>query len=436
MAIKPVNLPAGAGIDYGGGDVRHFGLGDAVNVPGLSNPTRNLAERDNLLAEKLNEVVGVVNNREQLVPLPVIRTMVPPNEELIITNYRIPAGFEARVLNAAISTTTNSTSIELDVYYSSSFGGSTGTAVVTATPGSEFTGEVSFHPAGEFIVALKNTGAVSLEVAASLMVTMRPLGATGSLLVGSVTEGQPGVPGPAGPPGPPGESGSSGASSAGMYWKNAWTLGNSYNVNDVASFSYSGTNGSYIARVGHVASNANRPDVDPVTWNTVALGVSSSGTTVNVITTSGSIPNYQAHTVFGTLTTGADWVNSPLNGFYSQTFAANTVYNKIPVSEVLIKSATANPGYGAGIAFLIDQLPVYFTGNGTFTLPKQAYGAALDYTNAKINASVVTCGTIPYTGSPLQEVTVMPVSTDSFVIKNMNPAQLAVQISIFGAVQL
>ena len=88
MSIKPVSLPAGAGLDYGSGDVRHFGLGDAVNVPGLSNPTRNLAQRDNLLAEKVNEVVAVVNNREQFVPLPVIRTIVAPNDETIITNYK------------------------------------------------------------------------------------------------------------------------------------------------------------------------------------------------------------------------------------------------------------------------------------------------------------------------------------------------------------
>ena len=145
MAIKPIDLPAAAGIDYSGGDVRHFAQGDAVNVPGLSNPTRHLAFRDDLIAEKINEVVSVVNNQEQFVPLPVVRTTVPPGEEVVVTNYRIPQGFEARVLNAVVSTVPTTTSAELNIMYSSSFGGSAGTNIVTVTPGSEFTGDVNFY---------------------------------------------------------------------------------------------------------------------------------------------------------------------------------------------------------------------------------------------------------------------------------------------------
>ena len=54
MAIRPIDLPSAAGIEYGHGDVRHFAQGDAMDVPGLANPTRHLAERDNQLAQKLN----------------------------------------------------------------------------------------------------------------------------------------------------------------------------------------------------------------------------------------------------------------------------------------------------------------------------------------------------------------------------------------------
>ena len=255
MAIKPIDLPAAAGLDYSGGDVRHFAQGDAVNVPGLSNPTRNLAERDNLVADKLNEVVSVVNNQEQFVPLPVIRTTVPPNEEIIVTNYRIPAGFEARVLNAVISASPASTSAELDIYYSDSYGDTTGTAVVTCTPGSEFTGDVNFYQTGEFIVVLKNTGASTLELSASAMLTMRPLGAEGTLLVGSVIEGPKGQPGTKGPPGPPGPPGTGGAGSPGMVWRGPWANGVGYVVNDVVSYQYSGTYGSWICRAANTASS-------------------------------------------------------------------------------------------------------------------------------------------------------------------------------------
>jgi len=162
MAIKPIDLPAAAGIDYSGGDVRHFSQSDAMDVPGMTNPTRNLAERDNLLGNKVNEIVEVVNNQEQFVPLPLVRTNVPPGEEIVVTNYRIPSGFEARVLNAVLSATPTSTSAEVNVYYSESYGGSAGIAVVTATPGSEFTGDVNFYQVGEFIITLSNTGPTPL----------------------------------------------------------------------------------------------------------------------------------------------------------------------------------------------------------------------------------------------------------------------------------
>lgn len=301
MAIKPISLPTGAGLDYASGDIRHFSQGDTVSVPGLSNPTRNLAERDNLLAEKMNEVVQVVNNQEQFVPLPVIRTMVPANDQVIVTNYRIPLGFEARVLNAVISASPATTAVQLDVEYSSSFGGSTGISVVTVTPGSEFTGDVNFYQTGEFILTIKNTGAAMLEVAASVMLTMRPLGAEGTLLIGSVITGPQGKPGQKGVPGPPGPPGTGGAGSAGMSWRGNWVNGISYLKNDTVAYSYSGTYGSWICRVAHTASSGvNDPQVDAVTWNTMAIGVigpsganGAAGAT-GATGPAGGVPNYKA----------------------------------------------------------------------------------------------------------------------------------------------
>src|SRR5262245_12853464 len=155
MAIKPVSLPTGAGLDLAG-DVRHFAEGDAVDVVGLQNPTRYLAQRDNLLAGKVNEVIQSVNNREQFVPLTLVRTTLAPSEELIPFNYRIPPGFEARVLNAIVAATPASADAELSVQYTTGFGAAAGENLLTTS--GEFVSGTSFKTAGEFIISLKNKG--------------------------------------------------------------------------------------------------------------------------------------------------------------------------------------------------------------------------------------------------------------------------------------
>lgn len=432
MAIKPIEIPAAAGIEYGSGDVRHFSLGDAVNVPGLSNPTRQLAQRDNALAEKLNEVVGVVNNQEQFVPLPVIRTNVPSGEEIIVINYRIPAGFEARVLNAVISANPASASAELNVYYAASFGGTTGTAVVTCTPGSEFNGDVNFYQTGEFIVSLKNTGASMLELAASLMLTMRPLGAEGTLLVGSVIVGPPGKPGMRGGVGPVGPAGTGGAGSPGMVWRDVWMNGVNYVPNDVVSYSYSGTNGSWICRAAHTANlGVNDPQVDTVTWRAVAYGVvgaAGTGTTGS----SGSLPVFNTTTVDGTLVTGSDWVGLSLNGYDGGSTLASSTYT-VQVDQYFVENATGSP---KGLAGLRGAFGIAFKGSGTLILPKIAYGAKLDYAAASVDVVAVANGTLPVEvvsgGTQVRTVTCIATGSDRYTLKSMNGNPVAVSVLING----
>lgn len=404
MAIKPIDLPAAAGIDYSGGDVRHFSQGDAVNVPGMSNPTRNLAERDNLLASKMNEVVAVVNNQEQFIPLPVIRTTVPPSEEVIVTNYRIPAGFEARVLNAVISATPASTSAEINVYYSASYGGNSGVAVVTVTPSSEFTGDVNFYQTGEFIVSLKNTGSSTLELAASVMLTMRPLGAEGTLLVGSIIEGPAGKPGMRGVPGPPGAPGTGGAGSPGMVWKGAWTNGVSYFANDVTSFSlYGSIVSSYICRVAHTASTGvNDPQVDVTTWNAVAIGGSTgpSGGAGPAGPSSFSLTG-SINSVDGTFIPEAGFVGNVFTDgpWVYNAYTATPYY--VTLTETFYGSTGGSAGTPRGLACLNGVFFAAFSGTATMTLPKQTYGALVDYSNTAINCVAVAHGTTPvfFTGS-------------------------------------
>jgi len=439
MAIRPIDLPAAAGIDYSGGDIRHFALGDAVNVPGLSNPTRNLAERDNLLAEKVNEIAGVVNNQEQFVPLPVIRTNVPPSEEVIVTNYRIPAGFEARVLNAVVSTTPTSVNAQLSVQYSTSYGEAAGTSVVTVTPGSEFTGDVNFYQTGEFIVSLKNTGASTLEIAASLMLTMRPLGAEGTLLVGSIIEGPPGKVGRTGPPGPPGVPGTGGAGSPGMVWKGNWTNGVVYNTNDTVAYTYSGTYGSWICRVANTANlGANDPQIDTTTWNTVAIGV------VGPTGPSGGTGPAGVVTAMTGATVTVQGTFNPEAGYTAAVFTdgpwlydgqvATPQY--VGLTETFYGSTGGTAGTTRGMAAINGVFFVAFYGTATLTLPKQAYGAAVDYTNAYINCVVVPHGTnwVTTTGSGTWStgLELRKSGQYAYVVKTVTDAPILTAIHVTG----
>lgn len=433
MAIKPVDLPSAAGINYASGDVRHFAQGDGINVPGLSSPTRHLAERDNVLAAKMNEVVSVVNNQEQFVPLPVVRTHIPPNEEIIVTNYRIPAGFEARVLNATVSATPVTSLAELNVYYSLSFGGTSGSTVVTVTPSSEFTGDVNFYQTGEFIVALKNTSAATLEIAASVLLTMRPLGAEGTLLVGSVIEGREGRPGMTGPPGPPGIPGTGGAGSPGMVWKGAWLNGAGYQTNDVVSYAYSGTYGSWISRATHTASlGVNDPQVDAVTWNAVAYGIVGAAGNTGATGAAGGVPVYNTLVVEGTLQTGNDWQGLAIDGYNGGNSLPSSTYY-FGIDQHFIESASGSP---KGFAWLQGVHRITFRGSGTLTLPKSAYGAKLDYANAYIDVVAVANGTsmveIVDAGTQARLCTCISQSTDQYVVKVLNNNPVSVAFIVAG----
>lgn len=420
MAIRPIDLPSAAGLEYGKGDVRHFSEGDSVSVPGLSNPTRHLAERDNQLRDKLNEVISIVNNTEQFVPLPVVRTSLPPNDEVVVANYRIPAGFEARVLNASVATVPSSVDIALVLYYNTGFGGSTGTEVISTA--SEFTGGVQFYSEGEFIVVLRNTGAVSLDFAASVLLTLRPLGAQGTLLVGSTVVGPQGLPGPAGPVGPAGPAGSGGPGTPGMVWRNGWAPGENYGVSDVVSYTTFGTVvSSYICLQAHLSTGGgDEPPVDVVKWEPVAVGgtgpIGAAGSS-GAPGTSAEIPVYDATVVQGTLLTGDDWQGLGIDGYNGGGSVANTTYY-FSLNEVFIESSTGAP---KGFACLTGNYPIAMRGSGTITLPKAAYGAKVNYTNGYIQLNAIANGTVPIeiigVGSYARLTTSIIKSTDQYVVK-------------------
>ena len=251
MAIQAITLPDSAAINYGENDVRHFTEGDAMDVPGLSRPTRHLAQRDVALAQKLNEVVEVVNNKEQFVPLPILRTTMPPNAEEIIQNFRIPTGFECRVLNAVVTSIPASSSAELDIYYqANSYGNSTGTQIISTS--TEYTGGTNFFSSGELIITLKNRGGSTLEMIASVMLTMRPVGATSGFLLASAAVGPVGPPGPAGPPGGSGGAGPTGpAGTPGLVWQGDFLPGTTYDDKAVVYYEGSSFKSKVAGNLGH-----------------------------------------------------------------------------------------------------------------------------------------------------------------------------------------
>jgi hypothetical protein len=413
MAIDPLNLPSGAGINFGEGDVRHFSEGDGVSVPGLANPTRQLAERDNRIGAKVNEIIQIVNNKEQFVPLPVIRTTVPPNETVIVTNYRIPAGFEARVLNAAVSSLPLSANIELNVYYAEGFGNSTGEVLVTTSDEAE--ANTSFQNNGEFIVSLVNKGGTTLEIMASILLTMRPIGEEGSLLVGSVVRGDTGPVGMTGPQGPAGPPGTGGAGSPGMLWDGEWVDGKGYTPKTVVSFPLFGTViSSYFCRVAHTADTSNQPP-NADYWDTVALG--SAGSVVGAqgpAGPAGGIPTYSAAIISGTGVPDGDYVGGTSDQGYSGGGAAyGTLVQQF--NQYYIDSGT---GSVQGLAFLTATFRRVYSGNVKVFLPQiSPEGAVCDWNTTNVLCQASINGSYGIDSNPVNTVQVRAISSSQYDIK-------------------
>lgn len=453
--IQPLNIPSAAGVNYGEGDVRHFAQGDDMSVPGISNPTRQLAERDNMLAEKLNEVIQNVNNQEQFVPLPIVRTVVPPSDQTVVLNYRIPAGFESRILNASISSNPTSADVELDIYYNTTFGGTTGTAVVTTS--SEFSGGVNFYQTGEFIVTLKNKSGITLEMVASILLTLRPLGSEGTLLVGSVIKGDKGDPGQGGPPGPPGAPGSGGVGSPGMNWTGTWANNHLYAQRDVARYDLGYVSpgvgdqvSSFYCLQGHLSSDVIIPgEVITAYWEPVALGGVDGSTgpagppgPAGSTTFVGNETNVNATLVAGTpFKPDAYWDcdATPGNGGVYVATGLNSPGDSVTVPMKQVSWQASGAPSPSGVAYLSLNLHACFGGFGTLTLPNIAGGAKVNYSNLYIHAVVASNGTQDVSGAVAYGVVARPHPTDStkIIMQTMdavpgNPSPVPMIIEVSG----
>lgn len=379
MAIKPLDLPTAAGVEYGAGDVRHFSEDDAMAVPALQNPTRQLAARDNALAAKVNEVIADVNNKEQYVPLPILRTTVPPGTEEVVTNFRIPVGFEARVLNAAIAAATTSTDLALKIFYNTTFGGTSGSELLSITD--EFTSGTAFYNDGEFIVSIRNNGASTLEAVASVTLTIRPIAERGSLLVGSVIQGDRGLRGLKGDKGDKGDPGS-GAPSVAIVWKGNYSGLNPYVPGDAVY--YATTSSSYLNRV---ASTGVAPTVT-ANWDILALG----GGAGSGITYLGS---FTSVTWF---TTGPGALSAAINDMvaYNDGTKVSTYICKLAVAGSPLPDSVAGATYwdvaASGAPLTGGETPLYYANNLQSTAYFFADGTVTtrDMSYAEVNAPVNT----------------------------------------------
>lgn len=277
--IQPLSLPDGSGINLAGGDVKHFSSDDEFGAAAIQQSTRQLAYRDTLLAQKVNELISQVNNKEQFVPLPAVRTILPPSVLETTTNFRIPVGFEARVLNASVKSSNDN--VVLKVVWNPDFGGDTGVTEIVNTL-SEISSGTTFFGAGEFIVQLQNQAGTSAETICSILLTMRPIGITAGGLIG------PGVVGPQGPPGPQGSAGATGspgaagpAGSPGLVWRGTWNETATYATNDVVRYNYAGSGySSYVSLVPNSAETPPDPAVAPNgIWDLVAQSGAATGGT-------------------------------------------------------------------------------------------------------------------------------------------------------------
>jgi hypothetical protein len=182
--ITPLILPKAGGLNYANGDVRHLTATDANSAATISFATRNLAERDNVLAAVINQIISEVNNKEQIIDLPVPRISLGASQSATILNYRIPSGFEARILNVVVASTPSNT-VRLEVLWSSTYGSTTGTSITSTL--SEVSGQTTFYGEGEFVLKVTNISSSSAAVCGDVQITMRPVAEVqGSLLVPTV----------------------------------------------------------------------------------------------------------------------------------------------------------------------------------------------------------------------------------------------------------
>ena len=364
MSISSLTLPAAGGTSNNG-DVRHPTSG-ALDGKTVSLATRDLAERDNQIAAAVNQLIAEVNNKEQSVALPLVRTSVPPSSSVVVTNFRIPAGYEVRILNGKISSTNNLVRLEVD--WDATYGNDTGSENLVSTL-DEASAGTEFKGTGELVVRLNNTGATTADAIPSVTVTQRPTGITGGGLVSPGSVGPQGIPGPQGIQGNAGTKGDTGAQGAPGIgpWKGQWDGSIFYNTNEVVKYKFAGSGfSSYIALTdGSAVTPPNPLDGSNAQWDLMAAAGDFSGNDgADGADGSKGDPGIPGINVRGVWSVSGSYVERDLVT-YSESFGSGTVNRTfyadadIPVGVSPVISAGSNwfEFFGA------TQAPVYIVSN-------------------------------------------------------------------------
>jgi hypothetical protein len=402
MSIEPVNLPDAAGINYAEHDVRHLTQGDELSDVSISAATRNLADRDSALMVGLNLVIAAVNNKEQLVQVPTICCMLPPQASVIMANYRIPPGFESRVLNATVAATPANQACRLDISYGTGYGAKTGVNVVSTF--GEAPLDLKFFGTGEFIITLVNTGGATLDATASILLTFRPTSDQSGAVLGPGTQGEQGIPGLPGEPGAAGVAGLTGPQgSPGLVMTGPYNALTAYGPRDIATIYQSGTGTS--AWVSNATQTGVAPPAGP--WTVLVKpdaplqGIPGTPGAAGAAGASAA-PIFFTRSVDGTIYTQADYVVSTAEAGYVVVTAGTHI---LPMTESSVVGAN-----NMGMAFLKSQNLLKFKGTLSVKLPSQFYGATVDFTTPDTIFSAVAHGT-DRNATPLVQVSVVLPNT-------------------------
>jgi len=260
LIVKPLSIPDAGAQEYAHGDVAHLTQTDELAYPAISSATRQLAYRDVLISDKLNEVIGAINNREQLITLPTVRTTLPASSTETVANFRIPDGYEARIINAKVFST--SSDATLKVLYNESYGQTTGQEIVSTM--SEVNAGTSFYGVGEFVVNLTSS-TIATDVVASVIISLRPLGVQAGGLISAGTVGQTG---PRGLTGARGATGNNGTNGISFIWRGLHDITQAYSANDVVRKAFGGIYSCFIAKVSIAANSGFYPPDPSVTAST------------------------------------------------------------------------------------------------------------------------------------------------------------------------
>jgi hypothetical protein len=431
--IEPVTLPSGAAENYAGGDVRHISpTTDPLNGQQISATTRQLAERDNLLAVVVNQLVAAVNNKDQLVNLPLPTVQIAPGSTVSVSSFRIPEGFEARILNAAISSIP-SLLARLDIVYNEgTYGALTGGVSLVSTL-SEFTSGTSFYGTGEFLVSFVNTGGRTAQVSASVLLTLRPVAAQKGGIIGPGAVGAQGSIGPQGPKGNPGSPGLPGSTGpAGLTWRGAHSSLTAYAQRDAVYF-----NGSaYYALVANTNQTPPAPDSAPSAyWDLLARqgaqgtqGVTGTTGAQGVQGQPGTGPTYDVRDGLTAIISGAAFeAGTTVDGYEAPSSGSSYAMEWLEVSTY--GSTPSSPYYGS--ASLQMRQKWIFSGALSFDLPHPIDGAYGTWGVDDVVVSATMHGTAEADGTlvPLLSVTDDGDQTVTVTVHAPTPAKVYVGVN-------